>query len=496
MRVYRTITAVMILSLATGRALTRWAAAPTPLVNTQLAQLQTQIEELEHHLAVCYAGQEIERGEEDSSAEAAVLRSTRRLAPLNFGRRARPRQVAARLAQHRPRQPGRFTVPSERSRKLMARSSGVRPRSSLTSSCAPRAITKARPNRRAESRCARLSALLVDGVELEANLEAERERRQSLPPRCRCRAPYRSRPASLARRDHQQRRLVLLTQRRIGAVLQQDAHHGDVARLGRAHQRRRTPRPVEVSPAVWCRCSFGLGEHARSDSHRVRATACTMATLSRSSEIRRRRARPARAPTRACACPPPRRAPPCPRCRRCWDRRRAQQHGGEVVVGVDDGEHERGRAIGIGQVDVSAARRPKRLPRPSRILAAAYISGVHEPSGSTDCPRRRRTKAVGDERALTSAPNSTSSGRRRHGSHGRPTSGRSRRRRSPVASTAAPFASSDPQRADRPVRAAVISTVSPLSRQRDVRIGAGRQQASARRGRFRCSAASDSGEMP
>jgi hypothetical protein len=40
-------------------------AAPTPLVNTQLAQLQTHIEELEHELAVCYAGHELERGEED-----------------------------------------------------------------------------------------------------------------------------------------------------------------------------------------------------------------------------------------------------------------------------------------------------------------------------------------------------------------------------------------------------------------------------------------------
>lgn len=50
---------------ATGACLEEMSAAPTPLVNSQLAQLQAQIEELEHQLAVCYAGHELERGEED-----------------------------------------------------------------------------------------------------------------------------------------------------------------------------------------------------------------------------------------------------------------------------------------------------------------------------------------------------------------------------------------------------------------------------------------------
>jgi hypothetical protein len=53
------------LAAATGACTAETNAAPTPLVNAQLAQLQAQIEELEHQLAVCYAGHELERGEED-----------------------------------------------------------------------------------------------------------------------------------------------------------------------------------------------------------------------------------------------------------------------------------------------------------------------------------------------------------------------------------------------------------------------------------------------
>ena len=59
------LAAVIILSLVAGACLDEMGGSPTPLVNTQVAQLQTQIEELEHHLAVCYAGHELERGEED-----------------------------------------------------------------------------------------------------------------------------------------------------------------------------------------------------------------------------------------------------------------------------------------------------------------------------------------------------------------------------------------------------------------------------------------------
>jgi hypothetical protein len=55
----------LTLSVATGACLDEMGSGPTPLVNTQLAQLQAQIEELEHQLAVCYAGHELERGEED-----------------------------------------------------------------------------------------------------------------------------------------------------------------------------------------------------------------------------------------------------------------------------------------------------------------------------------------------------------------------------------------------------------------------------------------------
>lgn len=59
------ITPVIILSFVTAACLDEMDGSPTPLVNTQLAQLQTQIDELEHHLAVCFAGHELEKGEED-----------------------------------------------------------------------------------------------------------------------------------------------------------------------------------------------------------------------------------------------------------------------------------------------------------------------------------------------------------------------------------------------------------------------------------------------
>ena len=59
------LVAVIALSLVAAACLDEIDASPTPLVNTQLAQLQAQIDELEHQLAACYAGHEIERGEED-----------------------------------------------------------------------------------------------------------------------------------------------------------------------------------------------------------------------------------------------------------------------------------------------------------------------------------------------------------------------------------------------------------------------------------------------
>lgn len=64
MNVARLVT-IIILSLLVGACLDEIGAGPTPVANTQIAQLQTQIDELEHQLAACYAGHEIERGEED-----------------------------------------------------------------------------------------------------------------------------------------------------------------------------------------------------------------------------------------------------------------------------------------------------------------------------------------------------------------------------------------------------------------------------------------------
>ena len=60
-----TATVAFTLALIAAACLDESSTGPTPLVNTQLHQLQTQIEELEHQLAACYAGHEIERGEED-----------------------------------------------------------------------------------------------------------------------------------------------------------------------------------------------------------------------------------------------------------------------------------------------------------------------------------------------------------------------------------------------------------------------------------------------
>lgn len=41
------------------------SSGPTPLVNNQLAQYEIRVAELEHQLAACYAGGQIEVGEED-----------------------------------------------------------------------------------------------------------------------------------------------------------------------------------------------------------------------------------------------------------------------------------------------------------------------------------------------------------------------------------------------------------------------------------------------
>lgn len=64
MQVVKTTIALIILALIAAACSGDTGVGPTPVVNTQLAQLQTQIDELEHQLAACYAGHEIERGEE------------------------------------------------------------------------------------------------------------------------------------------------------------------------------------------------------------------------------------------------------------------------------------------------------------------------------------------------------------------------------------------------------------------------------------------------
>jgi hypothetical protein len=63
MKVFRLLPALALLTLSSLACLDE-SSAPTPLVNTQLAQLQAHIEELEHEVAACYAGKEIERGDE------------------------------------------------------------------------------------------------------------------------------------------------------------------------------------------------------------------------------------------------------------------------------------------------------------------------------------------------------------------------------------------------------------------------------------------------
>jgi hypothetical protein len=59
------ITMALSLAVAGSACLDDAGSGPTPLVNSQLAQYETQVAELRHQLAACYAGHEIEVGEED-----------------------------------------------------------------------------------------------------------------------------------------------------------------------------------------------------------------------------------------------------------------------------------------------------------------------------------------------------------------------------------------------------------------------------------------------
>lgn len=58
-------TPALLLAVLASACLDDAASSPTPLVNAQLAQYETRVAELEHQLAACHAGREIEVGEED-----------------------------------------------------------------------------------------------------------------------------------------------------------------------------------------------------------------------------------------------------------------------------------------------------------------------------------------------------------------------------------------------------------------------------------------------
>jgi hypothetical protein len=58
-------TVALSLAVLSSACLDDPSAGPTPLVNTQLAEYETRVAELEHQLAACYAGGQIEVGEED-----------------------------------------------------------------------------------------------------------------------------------------------------------------------------------------------------------------------------------------------------------------------------------------------------------------------------------------------------------------------------------------------------------------------------------------------
>ena len=76
----------------------------------------------------------------------------------------------------------------------------------------------------------------------------------------------------------------------------------------------------------------------------------------------------------------------------------SMQQRREVVVRVDDGDHERGGAVGVDRVRDRHCAAISARPASSAFSRAAYISGVQLPSGSTDWPLRRRANVSGAER--------------------------------------------------------------------------------------------------
>ena len=164
-----------------------------------------------------------------------------------------------------------------------------------------------------------------------------------------------------------------------------------------------------------------------------------------------------------------------------------EQHGGEVVVRVDDREHQRRGAVGIAAGSRSAfcvGQQPRR--RRSAPSRAAYISGVQPPRGSDGdrpCPTVSNLNS-GKRELLRSGVHVGAEldqrlDRRRRGSRPPPTSAR--------VWPCHCFGGVDVGAAGRasactasalPVRAAVISTVSP-SGSGGVGIGAGLRAAAS-----------------
>ena len=260
-------------------------------------------------------------------------------------------------------------------RLATATSSGVRPCLFLafrSAPCSTRNRTMGSEARPVMAACSAVSPLLVvalmsrpdstqqldrlDGVLLRA-LIVGRRRRAAVAP-------------AHAGRKHQRVRLVRLRELRVGASREQHAHHGDVARLGCAHEGRGAFTERAIAGGV-----MTLEERRRQP--RIRIGAMREQRLDQIDSIELTRWLRIGTPVADGQAVHvdggvERRHPgfvvPDVRIGALLDQRR-----GDVVVRVDDRKDERGRAVGIGQVQIGAQRR-QRHGGLERSCRAAYIS--------------------------------------------------------------------------------------------------------------------------
>ena len=299
---------------------------------------------------------------------------------------------------------------------------------------------------------------------------------------CLARTP-RSHGRSQSRRHHQRRRVVLLRQVRIGAVLEQQAHHREIAESRGPHERAssRSPRTVDRQRRG-ASAAAAASSGWRSGSRPSRAAASRCPSCRSARDWLRRRAAPASRPS-VCMSTAAYSARHADRrrdvrIRAMLDRAARRQ----VVVAVDDRQHQRPwcrRDRPRFRVGTAGEQRPRR--RPARPGAPRTSAASNPPCGNVMRDRGSRrpawtfagTRLRGARAFEVRAPASSSSGtaaamvlgRRPH-----------QRRLAQPRSCRVDVGAVREQRPAAPRRCRcaprVISTVSP-SRQRGVRVGAG-----------------------